>query len=261
MSVTLSTLPDSIFQSTNLCNRAVGYASSSYKITGLKKYIEIPIDQDEFEVPIFAMTKFIELVKNNLDTDFQVMAAELYSRNAPLRYVSVERYMRDVLLDIFSKNGLLKCPAKSKDGTVTYYATHGAVFNSFLEPVAMCSWQFKRYLCEDTTVKNTRPTYSFVRPIFRIDPSVYMSQNDAMEKFLIKRFSTALLSLCKVSTPLRKELPARIVTISEYKDLIAPSVRIEKIPFNINPISEPTIDTTNEELRRTALNYVEEIVP
>lgn len=258
MSLELNQLPRYVYQATYTTSQAVGYYGSN-NTPGVRKYLEIPIDQEEFEVPIFAMQIFKDIVKQNLDTQTQAIAVELYSRERDLRYVSVERYMRDVLVDEFARNRLLKCYAKTKEGTVKYYGTHGAVFNEEFTPVAMCSWQLRRINCFNDESGETEIRYAFVRPIFRIDPLLYTNQQDTMEKFLAKKFINLLLS-DTVLTPHRDNLLQRIILTGSYIDNMNPSIYIERNPFNITTISEPTIDTTNEELREAALEHIDEVI-
>ena len=265
MSLELNQLPRYVFQAAYTTNKAIGYYGSN-NTPGARKYLEIPINKDVFEVPIFAMLTFIDLVKNNLDNTTQAIAAQLYSRERDLRYVSVDRYMRDVLVDDFQRNRLLKCYAKSKEGNVKYYGTHGAVFNEEFIPVAMCSWLIERVVVEESDKDELgmnniyrREKYRFVHPIFRIDPHIYVSQQDTMEKFLAKKFVALLLSE-GVLTPHRDNLPQKILLTGSYSDNMSPSIYIENNPFSVTTISEPTIDTTNEELREAALEHIDEVI-
>lgn len=260
MSLELNDLPRAVFRATHVTSQAMGWRGYSNELIGLRKYMEIPITGDEFEVPIVAFMKFMEIVKNNQDSDYQAIVLNLCSKDIPLRYSTVDRYMRDVLVDMFSRNRLLRCPAKGKDYQKTYYATHGTVFSENYLPVFMCSWMMKK--CYSTLEDgNLEIHYRFLYPIIRIDPGIYLSQSDSMEKFLIKKF-VPIAFTDRVCTPFIQHLPDRIVLRDNdlSSGMYTPSLRIEESPFHIREASQPDINTTNEELRQTALAHVGEIM-
>ena len=260
MSFELSDLPRHVFGSTYSYTRAVNYWD--YSPSSARKYIEIPINKKTFEVPMLAMFDFIDLVENNNDKDIQALAVELYSQSHKLRYVSVDRYMRDVLVDSFKEHRLLICIAKYKDTIVKYYGTHGAVFNDALSPIAMCSWLMETVPCLPQEGSNSPFwKYRFIRPILRISPSTYINPQDSMEKYIVKKFINACLTTT-VYLPKDTE-GSRFLPTREDSNVVVPMVpviHIEENPFNIVSVNEPTIDTTNEELRETALQHINEIV-
>lgn len=266
MSLELNDLPRAVFRTTHISNLARGWYRAG-EIAGAIKYMEVPITGDEFEIPVVAFMTFMEMVQNNKDLDHDAIVLNLYSTEDSLRYTTVDRYMRDVLVDDFKRNRLLKCTAKGKDCVKTYYATHGAVFTEDFTPVFMCSWMMKRedvvqpYRNEDGMPDMHHVTmYKFLYPIIRIDPGIYLSQQDTMEKFLIKKFTTLALT-DQVCTP-QRYLPDRIKVsgTSDSSDRYIPSLRVEGSPFHIREACEPDINTTNEKLRQTVLEHVEEVM-
>lgn len=255
MSLELNDLPRAVFRTTHISNLARRWYGRNIEVAGAIKYMEVPITGDEFEIPVVAFMTFMEMVQNNKDLDHEAIVLSLYSREEPLRYTTVDRYMRDVLVDDFKRNRLLKCTAKGKDCVKTYYATHGAVFTEDFTPVFMCSWMMKK--CYRTLEDgNLEIHYKFLYPIIRIDPGIYLSQQGTMEKFLIKKFTTLALT-DQVCTP-QRYLPDRI--IPGLSDRYIPSLRVEGSPFHIREACEPDINTTNEKLRQTVLEHVEEVM-
>jgi hypothetical protein len=259
MSLELNDLPRAVFRATHISNLARSWYRGG-EIAGAIKYMEVPITGDEFEIPVVAFMTFMEMVQNNKDLDHEAIVLSLYSREDGLRYTTVDRYMRDVLVDDFKRNHLLKCTAKGKDCVKTYYATHGAVFTEDFTPVFMCSWMMKK--CYRTLEDgNLEIHYKFLYPIIRIDPGIYLSQQDTMEKFLIKKFTTLALT-DQVYTPFPRQLPDRfkVSGTSDFFDLYIPSLRVEVSPFHIREACKPDINTTNEKLRQTVLEHVEEVM-
>lgn len=250
MSLEIRQLPEYIFKTTYTTNQAVLYYGANNGVE-FRKYLEIPIlGPDEFEVPVLAFPKFIQAVKRDADIGKEAIVAELYSYNKELRYTTVNRYMRDVLVDYFNDNYLLKCIVKDKDVIHNYYGTHGAVFLEDFTPVMMCSWVLWRRLIEEEN--RTQYIYEPQYPIVRIDPSIYLNQADSMEKFIIRKFIPACLE-----HDVKTDINCGRFRNQVYK---YPSIRIEKSPFRIRQHEEPDINTTNESLRQIVINHPEEII-
>lgn len=212
------------------------------------KFLEIPLTDTTFEVPVLVLNTFFKIVEDGLDKNSIVV--DLYYNGMEPRYKSVGRYMKEVLLQPISPYKLIKCSAKGKDRVYTYYGTGGAVFYEDFTPAMMCSWMLEKVFIQNTI------KYNFLYPIYRINPNTFINQKDEMEKFLAKK----LLNPCLTSSLYAPTI--RIQQIDTYENVnnFIPSVRIENSPFKIKSVTEPTIDTSNEELRQVALRNVEEIV-
>lgn len=256
MSVQLADLPRYVFSTSHITNRATSYHyNDSRRFEDHRKFMEIPLNNVVFEVPVIAFQSFLHLVRHGLDNTSSEIVVELFSEEDDLRYVSVDRYMRDVLVDDYSCNHLLKCMAKNGQNQVKYYGTHGAVFDSQFNPVMMCSWLMEKTVALDSDAGITYK-YKFLCPIVRIDPYVYLSQKDSMEKFIVRKFANQCIDNLRT--------PNVGILVHEFTNgngsLLHLSLRIEPNPFPITILSAPDINTTNEELRQVALEHINDII-
>lgn len=249
MDVTLEILPQSVF-SAYLSNNAIGYGWKKPK--AVKKILEVPINTEIFEIPVLTLTSFISgpLYRfTHAGEDIDAIAISLNVNETPTRYTSVNRYMRDVLVDNFSTHGLIKCLAKTKEEPNIYYATLGTVFSDDMIPLLMCSWLMQRQSITNTD-GTTEIAFKQLTPIIRIDPQVYINPQDDMQKFIVKKFPF----LC---------LTGHIFKLSDSeqrRSSCSPSIRIEESPFKIIDLPEPSINTTNKDLRHLLLGHEAEIV-
>ena len=223
------------------------------EISGSKKYLEIPINEDVFEMPIFALDAFINLTDDNRDLSINAITAMLYTLKKEPRYKSLDRYMRDIILESFANSRLVECEVKQGTENILYYATHGAVFDRHFKPMMMCSWLIEKVGLNDVTRK-----YRFIKPILRINPNCYISQADPMQRWIAKKAAVVGLSI-HLSIPFDYHLTTAFETrvTSEPIDL---TVEICKCPFKIKTADIPSISTTNEDLLQIAMDHIEEVV-
>jgi hypothetical protein len=227
--------------------------SHNGEISGNKKYLEIPINEDVFEMPVFALEAFVNLTEDNRDLSINAVTAMLYTLHKEPRYKSLNRYMRDIILEHFANSRLVECEVKQGTENILYYATHGAVFDSHFKPMMMCSWLIEKVRLSDTTRK-----YRFIKPILRINPDCYISQADPMQRWIAKKAAVVGLSV-HLSRPFNYDLTSEFETSvpSGTTDL---TVEICKCPFKIKTADTPSISTTNEALLQIAIDHIEEVV-
>lgn len=201
------------------------------------KYMQIPVNSSTFEVPLFTLNRFMKeyIVNSNIDC---IIARLETSRNLYPKYKQLKRYMGDVITT--SCNSLINIPIQEKDVTKNYYGTFGAIFNSALHPLMMCSWTIQR---EPDGILNP------LRPIVRIDPLCFFDQ-DAMTKYITKTFLSASISL---------DLVQRI-SCQYWNSSDSIKVEIDTCPFNIHSPVPPTPETDEESLLRVVREHINEIV-
>ena len=229
------------------------YYSPRENISGNRKYLEIPINEDVFEMPLFALEAFVNLTEDSRDLSTNAVTAMLYTLNKEPRYKSLDRYMRDIILEQFASSRLVECEVKQGTENILYYATHGAVFDSHFKPMMMCSWLIEKVGLNDPTRK-----YRFIKPILRINPDCYISQADPMQRWIAKKAAVVGLSM-HLGRPFNYDLTTAFETsvASETTDL---TVEICKCPFKIKTADVPSVSTTNDELLQIAIEQIDEVV-
>ena len=210
------------------------------------KYLEIPINKDVIEVPMFIFRKFRYALSHNLDTDAEAIAVRIETRNHISRYKSLERSMQDLLLDSYQSK-LVRVPIENRDGTSIYFCTHGAVFSPVFEPLFLCSWQLQ---------KIEEGNYKLLKPVIWMHPSVYTDNTDKMAKFLASKVVSYALSN-SISVNYSDVTSSRILS---YDRLYYPQVVIGKCPFVLRDMETPSISTTNEELLQIAIDHKDELI-
>lgn len=221
--------------------------------SGKKKYLEIPINEDYFELPVFAIEQFINLTKDNKDLSTGLITAMLYTYDRTPRYKSLDVYMRDMVMENFTLDRLVKCEVKNGNEMVPYYCTHGAVFDNLYNPIMMFTWQMRRiWLNEETRI------YKFIKPILRISPDCYISQQDAMQRWIVKKAAAVGLGT-DIRIPFYRDLNDSFVQEVDTLDWKL-TVEICNSPFKIKTADVPSISTTNENLLQLAIDHIEEII-
>lgn len=214
------------------------------KVTPVK-YMEIPI-KDEFELPTFALNYFLENIHNHPDVD--ALVVPVYSYGDKPYYVTLNRYMQDVLLERYDHLIEMTMP----DGVKKYYGIQGTVFNKDLEPLLMCSWQVRRELNDDS--EDMKYKYKLIRPILRIHPRCFQMQSDPMEKFIAKKFPTEIINTGNISVFGEGYLL--------YDNVRRPiKIEIDRSPFVLKEIDTPSVSITDDSLLQIARDHIDEIIP
>lgn len=217
-------------------------------------YMDIPIDKELFEVPTFAFNTFINVLKDRRFEDNAIVAV-LKTLNKTPRYVTLSRYMKDILLEDFISDRLVKLQEKkSTNEFVTYYATHGAIFREDFSPIMMCSWQIKRFKDNNGNYK-----YDFLRPIMRIDPACYVSKSDPIERFIANKLPVEAFSSI-IYNPYRVSLPECFTQIDKSQLSVSLKVEIDRCPFVLKHADVPSISTTNESLLQVVIDHINEFI-
>lgn len=245
-----------IFDGYNTRTNGVKWYYGAPPSEGAKKvYMDIPIDKELFEVPTFAFNTFINVLKDRRFDDNAIVAV-LKTMNKTPRYVTLSRYMKDILLEDFINDRLVKL--QEKKGTnefVTYYATHGAIFREDFSPIMMCSWQIKRFKDDNGTYK-----YDFLRPIMRIDPTCYVSKNDPIERFIANKLPVEAFSSIIYNPSYRVSLPECVIYRDRSQTSVSLKVEIDKCPFVLKHADAPSISTTNESLLQIVMDHIDEFI-
>lgn len=215
--------------------------------------IEIPLCVDTIEMPTFAMQAFQEKIgglRNNVDA----IVMKLHTQNRIPRYKTVSRYMKTVLLNTRGNDDIfrLEIPIDNSAECKVYYGMHGAIFDEHLKPIVLCSWILRKM--KYTFVDVTEDKYQFIRPIVRINPSIYLSQKDAMEKFIVRNFMPGVLSARVRFAP---GVNSGYFDYSRLNAFGMPvKLEFDECPFKLVPITPPSIMTTNEMLIDTLKEHI-----
>jgi hypothetical protein len=213
------------------------------------KYMTIPINKDTFEIPTFCFDTFKILVDNNQDTETDAIIVQLNTRNSESDYKSLDRVLRDVLQSPFISTRLLTIKVKKGNEDIIYYGTNGAIFNTDFKPLAICSFLMERYTTEEGITK-----YRFLRHVLRVNPDVFISKADPMERFIANKMITICLDR-QYRFPHRYLLSDRVDYNSALKNV---KVEIDDCPFSILEADVPSISTTNQQLTQIVLDHLDE---
>ena len=224
------------------------------------KYMDIPINQEVFEIPLLALDTFVDIVRNHIDGATSFIAVSLNAIGREPRYKTVDRFMRDVLLENYKNSRLIKLEVKQGSDTVLYYGTQGAVFDKEFNPVMICSYQIQR-LERTVEVNAGEPDiieyqYKLLRPILRVDPQVYLCKENPLEKFIANKMVNGCLedtvylpsgyTLCRNFIRNDESLPVKVI--------------IDTCPFQLHQADTPSISTTNQKLLQVAIDHIDELI-
>ena len=105
MATTLDSAIYSIFNNSNSNSTITmqSYGRSNYPApTTARKYMEIPICADVFELPLLAFKDFVEMHRQRKDSN--MIVAQLYSCGQTSTYKSMDSIMKDVLSTYFDRH-------------------------------------------------------------------------------------------------------------------------------------------------------------
>ena len=214
----------------------------------VKKYMEIPIDSDVFELPLFAFEDFKKMHKDEKTGD--VIVASLYSCGQTSNYRSLDSIMKDVLSTYFNSH---LCKVQIPNSTNVYYATFGAVFDENFTPLMMLSWIMERRINEEGVIK-----YQYKKPLLRLNPYPCLNKEDALQKFICGRWMTTALGET-IYAPSFYGCES-FIEQQGYLSFNHVKIEIDECPFVIKGTDVPSISITNEGLLQLAADHIEEIL-
>lgn len=208
--------------------------------------LELDVSRDDFEVPVFLLASFVDLANNNDMGHLGKLVAYLSVKTYCGSYKTAMPPMRELAKSCFREQGLAKLKIVGKP--FTYYGSVGALFDEDFTPIYVSSWQLRREASGDHC------TYQFIKPVFRLSPTVFLGGEDMIQKFVCNK----LLKLHMSNTVYPP-------CVGGYFDRPQRAFPVETIishdwPFFIRKPSEPTISTTNDSLLKVALEHCDEIV-
>ena len=249
----LSSTVSRIFDSSSTTTRGTDFYHGHDSIDGKRVYLEIPINKPSFELPCFVYNSFNMLISVG-DRDKDALVVALQTMHRTPRYVTMNRYLQDLLVEDYQTDKLVELKVKVNDNLIkTYYITQGAIFTEDYTPIMLCTWQVERIPSDDGKDK-----FKFTKPVVRIRPDVYVEKTDAMQKFIATKLP--ILALERMMY-----YPAHhcddIITSQRLRDLTAARVVIDEIPFVLKRTDVPSISTTREKLLKCAIDHIDEIIP
>lgn len=192
----------------------------------------IPAEENEFEVPIFAMPAVVHIGQAILSVDkvvLNIAEGDKFSSYASLEKNVIEAFRRSSLAC-----DMRKIISKDKSLMVVYYAARGIITDASLDPMLVASWKVKK------------PPHSgsieCITPILRINPKCFVENSDTMMRFLAKKMIASAAS-------------ASYLDMNNIQIIVG-----NEMPFQIRSAYQPKIDTTNEELRRLAIEGLNESI-
>ena len=192
----------------------------------------IPAEENEFEVPIFAVPTVFSIGQAILSVDkivLNIAEGEKFSSYASLEKNVMEAFRRSPLAC-----DMRKICSKDKSRIVVYYAARGIVTDDNFDPMLIASWKVKK------------PPHSgsieCITPILRINPKCFVENSDTMMRFLAKKMIASAAS-------------ASYLDRNNIQIIVG-----NEMPFQIRSAYQPKIDTTNEELRRLAIEGLNESI-
>ena len=221
-------------------------------------YMDIPIDEDVFEIPTFAFKTFEEAVLQYRDEKVSALIVSLNTNENMSQYKSVDRALQDILTENFRLSRLALISVKQGDTTVNYYGTHGALFDKDFNPLAICSFQMERFMVKKENEDGG--TFSFIgykvqKAILRVAPWVYLHKDTAIEKYIVNKMITGCLQ--ETITP---PYYSNYRFLIKSTDRLQPIVEIGNCPFMIHSADIPSVSTTNQQLLQVALDHIEEVM-
>lgn len=213
----------------------------------VKKYMEIPIGSDVFELPLFAFEDFKKMHQNKKIGD--VIVASLFSCGQTSNYKSLDAIMKDVLSTYFDRH---LCKVQIPSSPNVYYATFGAVFDENFTPLMMLSWIMEREINEEGVIK-----YHYKKPLLRLNPYPYLNKEDALQKFICGRWMTTALGEA-VCAPTFYGCSSFLERHGYLRFNL--KIEIDECPFVIRGTDVPSISVTNEDLLQLATDHIDEIL-
>ena len=245
----LAIVLNSIYGNSNHYSQSAYQRTPETKAITETRFMEIPIRENTFEIPLLALNSFMNALR--LGDRHDSLIAELYSTGRTSQFRSLDAIVKDVLSTPFYKR-LVKVTLPNVSNV--YYSTFGALFDADLKPLMMMSWIMERTIGEDRHYM-----YSFKKPLLRIDPVSFVSKEDPVQKLLSGRLLSNALE--------NSMYPPRYYELRDYftTDRFAGrdykvKVEIDECPFILKSVDVPSISVTNESLLQLAADNIHEVM-
>lgn len=215
-------------------------------------FMEIPMDQDTFELPAIASNAiFLSRIRDNM--------ADMVA--LPLCYKEIGRYKGTAACIQSAIEPRRRIPIQIPNpeaGDSPYYCACGTIFDKNFQPVIMVSWVVERVSTEGTEEKVWAFKFRFLKPILRVSPEVFINKSNSIERYIINHIVPKTLAIGVRSPAYNSWSNAFVGTLNSRSYI--PQVIIDKIPFEVKKVSTPSISTTNKELLNVALSNIEEVM-
>lgn len=218
------------------------------------RYLEIPIQQDIFEVPLFVLNTFIELVTSGSASDIEAIVTCLITQNRISYYKTFNRSMNDLLNESYRNSRLVRMEVGSGENKVLYYVTRGAVFDREFNPIMIATWQIRKYLINVEDSKWVYK-YEFIKPVVHIDPDTFLTKGDQMRRFICNKLANTCLEE-RMNYP---DADSFHFVEKGRHESISVKIDIDDIPFNILDTDIPSVSTTNKQLLQLAIDHIDDI--
>ncbi len=244
----LSYVIDNCYTNPTCTSRGYGHRLDGSKTS----FMVIPITGEIIEVPVFAC----DILRGSYKSEFQngnidSIVVELGCQTFTSAYKSLDACIRDVLYTSCKPKDLVKFNIEDRDNPY-YFGTKGAIFDRNLKPLMLMTWQIQRTIKKYDSGKELWE-FRFLKPVLRIDPEIFVSKKNVVERYIANKITTKTLSL-----KIRNSFT--LSSISDYPlQTVSPKVIIDTCPFPLKEIDKPSISTSNEKLIKLALSNLEEM--
>ena len=240
------------FSGSTTTSRIGDYYSNTHK-SGTH-YLEIPIKNNVFEVPVVAIETFKNMTLMGSD-NVDAISVAMYNLGRRARYSTPDRNMRDILMADWNSNHLVYIPISQNGEVIDYYGSHGMLLSKDFKLLVALSWQIKRFVDTDT-MANSGVKYQVIKPILRVDPVCFSGSDPMMKWCANKLFKTGLAERVWFSY---SDAMSRTFKLENIESM-SPSIVIEKSPFNIRTPDVPDVLTTREEIFKPVIDHIDELI-
>ena len=150
------------FSGSTTTSRIVDYCGDIHK-SGTH-YLEIPIKNNVFEVPVVAVETFKNMTLMGSDNADAISVA-MYNLGRKARYSTPDRNMRDILMADWNSNHLVYIPVSQNGEVIDYYGSHGMLLSKDFKLLVALSWQIKRFVDTDA-MGNSGVKYQVIKLFF-----------------------------------------------------------------------------------------------
>ena len=217
-------------------------------------YLEIPIKNNVFEVPVVAIETFKNMTLMGSD-NVDAISVAMYNLGRKARYSTPDRNMRDILMADWNSNHMVYIPVSQNGEVIDYYGSHGMLLSKDFKLLVVLSWQIKRFIDTDA-MGNSGVKYQVIKPILRVDPVCFSGSDPMMKWCANKLFKTGLAERVWFSYSNAMNRTFKLENIES----MSPSIVIEKSPFNIRTPDVPDVLTTREEIFKPVIDHIDELI-